>query len=403
LKTLLTCIQCLALLLVGLWNTVQAQTNSKVKDDSTCGAKCLYVVLRGYGVSPRSYKTIVEELGPAKNDGYSLLQIRDVARNHGMFAECVQLDKKSLERFASSASVILHLTKVGGKDRGHYVICEGVNATSASIIDASSGAAVQISHEIFLNWSGNALILSRDPIDLSSSSSSSGRSVWLVLCGICLVCVVATLGIVVLARLVQAKKRFGIGLILFPLVNSGCSRDDDREIERVIARGSGEQNRVGLPPIASGVWVEQKDFDMGPLRRESTPLIVPVKLYNSESKAVSIQDVRYTCSCLFGELSNKTIPPRDSVECRLILDRSKLGVKNAKAVIFSETREQVTITAKWSVIASLRASPEALNGIELPCGSSIESWFNLIQLEPFDFSKLVASSSIDNCTLGKDL
>ena len=68
------------------------------REDPICGAKCLYVILRGYGKAPNTYKSVVEELGPTSAEGYSLLQLQDVARKHKLYAESVQLDKDTLER-----------------------------------------------------------------------------------------------------------------------------------------------------------------------------------------------------------------------------------------------------------------------------------------------------------------
>ena len=138
------------------------RTSAHPKEDQICGAKCLYVILRGYGKSPNTYKSVTEDLGPAPAEGYSLLQLRDVARKHGLYAESVQLDKETLVRFANSCSVILHLSKFRGTNRGHYIICEGVTPTSTTIFDATAGVASQMSHEIFSLWSGNALIVSKN-------------------------------------------------------------------------------------------------------------------------------------------------------------------------------------------------------------------------------------------------
>lgn len=88
--------------------------NGRNKEDPICGAKCLYVILRGYGKAPNTYKSLVAELGSTSAQGCSLLQLRDAARKHDLFAESVQLDQEALARFANSCSVILHLSKPVG-------------------------------------------------------------------------------------------------------------------------------------------------------------------------------------------------------------------------------------------------------------------------------------------------
>ena len=74
-------------------------------------------MLRGYGKSPNTYKSVTEELGPTSAEGYSLLQLRDLSRKHGLYAESVQLDKEPVERLANSCSVIRHLTNFRGTNR----------------------------------------------------------------------------------------------------------------------------------------------------------------------------------------------------------------------------------------------------------------------------------------------
>lgn len=75
-----------------------------------CGAKCLYVILRANSSARDTYQALVQELGPAPKEGYSFLQLRDSARSHGLYAECLRLSKEALISRKGKASVILHMT-----------------------------------------------------------------------------------------------------------------------------------------------------------------------------------------------------------------------------------------------------------------------------------------------------
>ncbi len=378
----------------GICAPLLGQTSSQsatAKEDQICGAKCLYVILRGYGKSPNTYKSITEELGPTSAEGYSLLQLRDVARKHGLYAESVQLDKETLERFANSCSVILHLSRVRGTNRGHYVICEGVTPTSTTIFDATAGVPSQMSHEIFSLWSGNALIVSKNPIDLSSKPKSS---FWKVYLGLSVLSASSLMGLVLFARFLRSKWLVSASLLVAVIVPIGCTRKHENGVTQSaeIQTSTTQTASQALPPIASGLWVEKTVCNAGTLRRASTPVIVPVKIYNSEKEPVTLKDARFTCGCLYASFSGFTIAPQESIECNLRLDCAQIGVRHATAILLTDRNEQVSIEANWNVVASMKTEPETFGGIELKCGESAEASAHLTQLEPFDFAKLEIQS-----------
>jgi len=320
-----------------------------------------------------------------------LLQLRDVARKHDLFAESVQLEKETLEQFANSCSVILHLSKVRGTNRGHYVICEGVTPTSATIFDATAGIPSQMSHEIFSLWSGNALIVSKNPIDLAIKPKSP---FWKAYLGLSFLSAFCLIGIVLFARFLWSRWLLNACLLAAALTPIGCTSKKENSVPlRADSQATTTQNASqALPPVASGLWVEKTVCNAGTLRRASAPVIVPVKIYNSEKEPVTIKDARFTCGCLYASFSNFTIAPQESIECNLRLDCSQIGLRHATAILLTDRNEQVSIEANWNVVASMKTEPETFGGIELKCGESAEASAQLTQLEPFDFSKLEIQS-----------
>ncbi len=303
----------------------------------------------------------------------------------------VQLDKETLERFASSCSVILHLSKVRGTNRGHYVICEGVTPTSTTIFDAMAGLASQMSHEIFSLWSGNALIVSKNPIDLASKPKSS---FWIAYLGLSVLIASCLFGLVLFARFLRSKWLVSACLLIAVFVPSGCMPKHENGVaQRAESQTSTTQTAsTALPPIASGLWVEKTVCNAGTLRRASAPVIVPVKIYNSEKEQVTIKDARFTCGCLYASFSSFTIAPQQSIECNLRLDCAQIGMRNATAILLTDRNEQVSIEVNWNVVASMKTEPETFGGIELKCGESAGVSAHLTQLEPFDFAKLEIQS-----------
>ena len=361
------------------------------KEDRHCGAKCLYVIMRGYGKAPSTYKSLIEELGPASPDGYSLLQLSVAARKHGLFAENVKLVKGNLSRFANTSSVILHLDKVGRMNRSHYVVCEGITPTTTTIFDASVGVPSQVSHEIFSIWTGNALIVSKTPIDLSmeSKSASFAWGMYLAISALIACCV---FGMVWFSRFLRTRWISNVCLLVALAVQTGCGPKPENIQGLDEKAKSASQVR---PPVSTGLWVEKSVFNAGTLRRSLSPVLVPFKIHNSEKKPITIRDSRYSCSCLIAKFSSLTIAPQAEIDCTLMLECASLGIKQSKAVFLADNNDQVSIDVSWTVFASLKTEPETFNGIELKCGESKESSAHLTQLEPFDFSKLEVQSLLD--------
>ncbi len=59
--------------------------------------------------------------------------------------------------------------------------------------------------------------------------------------------------------------------------------------------------------------MEKKEIDAGVLRRDLSPHVVPIKLYNTEDYPISIENGHYSCSCIYAFTQQK-IPPKESID-----------------------------------------------------------------------------------------
>lgn len=98
-----------AVFIVTLTVVCGQQRSGIAKNDPKCGLNCLYVVLRTLGQGPDRISLLEKDLGLPGKDGYSLLQLRDVARSYGCNSECAVLTTQSLEKLPSGLEVIFHI------------------------------------------------------------------------------------------------------------------------------------------------------------------------------------------------------------------------------------------------------------------------------------------------------
>lgn len=177
--TKLQLICCLVLTLVIVQSTsVLAQSHAGRKiagmpsnlrpssEDPHCGADCLFILLCYFGKGPSTYRELVSKLGPPPSEGYSLLELGEVAIAYGAYAQCVTLDFKSMAELPQDVKSLLLL-----KDPSNYVI---VRATRSNTFDTSieledaDGAIIALGPtELSQRWDGQALLLSPNPIAIS--------------------------------------------------------------------------------------------------------------------------------------------------------------------------------------------------------------------------------------------
>jgi ABC-type bacteriocin/lantibiotic exporter with double-glycine peptidase domain len=136
---------------------VIAARNVSAERKPACGAHCLYVALLALDIEIDSLDALEDDLGPPPARGYSLGQLAQAARAHGVDALGVST---SLDRLASRGGRFAVIAHWGDE---HFVNVGGIGANGVTFAD---GAVVRTIPPTTFNtqWDGNALLLSRDPL-----------------------------------------------------------------------------------------------------------------------------------------------------------------------------------------------------------------------------------------------
>ena len=151
-------------LLVWAWS-IAPSAGSASRDDRMCGPRSLYVVCNELGV-----KATLEEITaltrPTK-EGTSLKSLYRAAGKKGLRGLALKISCDALLKMESPAIAYLW--------GGHYVVVKHAAANAVTVIDVNDGPgnnAVHSIDEFRAAYSGFALILSRNEIQLPTSDSS---------------------------------------------------------------------------------------------------------------------------------------------------------------------------------------------------------------------------------------
>jgi ABC-type bacteriocin/lantibiotic exporter with double-glycine peptidase domain len=128
--------------------------------DDACGRNCLFVALDALGVPVETVSELEQWIGAPPVGGYSLAQLQAGAEQCGLFTLGVQTTLENLARRPRPFACIAH-------DRaGHFVLVTDVlpNLRGVRIIDPPHAAQL-IQRETFeARWSGQALLISTEPL-----------------------------------------------------------------------------------------------------------------------------------------------------------------------------------------------------------------------------------------------
>ncbi len=140
----------LVLLLGGMPSAARA------KGSVECGLDCLFMAARFYRFDVE-LREIRNAAGPAQSEGYPLTQLRDVAKQFGLYARIYQGEPSSLMLIGSPCVVMLHLKS------NHYVLMNDfdLEANIAHVFDPSQEKFEIIPLD---DWSGFALLMAKEEI-----------------------------------------------------------------------------------------------------------------------------------------------------------------------------------------------------------------------------------------------
>lgn len=159
--------------------------------DVLCGIHSLYTAAHLLEVDARFADLLKPEF-VGSDSGSSLAELESAAATLGLHALAVKnLTTNDLR--AARWPIILHVkTDVASTQYNHFVLFGGMRDGKAIIYDGPREVEGLTLGEVAARWSGNALILSREPISISSVASGARVSsvVWLAAIG----AVVAVMG-----------------------------------------------------------------------------------------------------------------------------------------------------------------------------------------------------------------
>ena len=146
---------------VGAVQQAELRQNAKLR----CGSYCLYVAMKALGGGPESFAALEKHLGTPGPNGYSIAQLGDAAEAEGFHALAVRTSVEQLARRDQSFVPIALL------DRGHFVIVRDHKDNEIAVVDPPASSVVpKTSFEA--TWSGQALLISRTPLEPLKATSS---------------------------------------------------------------------------------------------------------------------------------------------------------------------------------------------------------------------------------------
>lgn len=152
--------------------------------DPLCGAKCLYVALKGLDFDIKDYSALQVELGDPGKKGYSLGQLQEVAQERGAQTLGVQTTLDNLFRRRERLAFIAYLNP------GHFVLLTDIKPEGISVIDPPRSYVMPRSTLLAL-WDGTGLLISPEPLASEESLRPSSLKYWLIGAAVC----VALLGV----------------------------------------------------------------------------------------------------------------------------------------------------------------------------------------------------------------
>jgi len=145
--------------------------------DYSCGASALSTLMQKYfndSVTERDilsdilFHSTEEELEKSFNEGFSMLDLKQVAERLGYKGYGVQLSTESAKLLKGPVIILLRRSK-----QNHFVILQGLTEGRAFIVDPSRGFERIPIRQLEAEWRGETLILARDGFGLPKNHALS--------------------------------------------------------------------------------------------------------------------------------------------------------------------------------------------------------------------------------------
>lgn len=288
---------------------------------TACGANTLYAALSMLE-TPAKLASIVKALGIREsNQETSIAQIAQTAQLHGVPARCVK-GSRELLKSALGMPVLLHVNvKRTPKDRqpvSHYYLVDGYDPEqhTVRVFDPPRFAFRARLEDLDRVWTGNAIIFDPELIASVDQEAILARRTrfWLSVIGS---------GFLILfggAFIARCRRKPAIVLLMVSFGILGCERQG----------------------FGGGVSVRgTQNMNLGFVRSDGRQPIKHVFVVeNNSGRAVVIDGVKKSCSCLSADVSKARIPPGGEVDVELTIGGGSLvGPQEARAVLVFDRPE----------------------------------------------------------------
>lgn len=341
--------------LYGQMASVRKKTE---RQDRDCGAKCLYVLMRQFNCGESEYRELLRRMGAPTDQGYSMLQLRDAARQSGLSAECIKLEKDQLKSLNKSVGIVLHLQP------GHFVILQAATDEDLVVLDATTGKPRYSPIDGLSEWSGNALAVCKGPLELFQTNDSGARAIWGSLITVC----------IAIAATWFWRKRRVAWIVLVPLVGQlGC------HTQLGVSESSNHKTSVLL--------IEKSEYNLDLPQETGSAYRLPIALKNDSEFPIEVNDVKLSCYCASAQLSSMRIEPNSTANLWIMLDRKTVGQHSVSCSVISSGRTVAHVSVRWNVSAGVVVEPKRLD-LQLGSGQSQSMGLTLSWGDPVDFSQL---------------
>ena len=181
---------------VGLAQDAPARPGG-APSDVRCGSYCLFVALDALGLAPDEFEALEGSLGPPDPRGYSMEELRRQAEQLGAETLAVKTSLENLARRKARESFCC-IAFLDGES--HYVVLSDTESGSVSVVDPPQSYELP-AETLGALWSGEALLLSTEPLTPEADLGGGFGTVALVLL------VVAGVGLVAGLLLLGRKRR----------------------------------------------------------------------------------------------------------------------------------------------------------------------------------------------------
>lgn len=149
-------------------------TTKRKRSGPYCGVNCIYTIMKLAGMEI-DFRDLLKPYYLGSRKGSSLAELKQVAEDYGLHAKAVEkLTNQILVQ--SEYPIILHVkSDPMSKEYDHYILFLGIENGFVKVIDPPHPSKLISFAELSLLWDSTGLIVSADPIELSSILASSRK------------------------------------------------------------------------------------------------------------------------------------------------------------------------------------------------------------------------------------